>query len=67
MLKPNHLLWACRGQTNFAPINLKEVALLFILIYFHVPSDFLGSAEIFLSRVKAVGSIFSVRHFRVGF
>lgn len=66
-VKPNHLLWTCREKTNFTPINLKEVTLLPILIYFCVPSDLLGSAELFLSRLKAVGSIFSVRHFRLGF
>lgn len=67
MLKRKHLLWACREQTNFAPIIVEEVTLLFILIYFPVLSDLLGSAELLLSRLKAVGSIFSVRHFRLGF
>lgn len=41
-----------RTNFNFALINLKEVALLFILTYFHVLSDLLGSAELFLFKIE---------------
>jgi len=56
-----------RTNFNFALINLKGETLLFILTYFHVLSDLLGSTELFLLKIEGSSFHFSVRHFRVGF